>query len=83
VDAVEVRTGAGSAADERRWEAVAAAAGLLPSGGSDFHGENKPDLRIGSGKGRLHVPVAWLEALLDRARTRAARRDGGPAATSS
>jgi predicted metal-dependent phosphoesterase TrpH len=71
VDAVEVRTGRATAADERRWEAIAAAAGMLPSGGSDFHGDNKPDLRIGSGKGRLHVPMEWLEALLDRARSRA------------
>src|SRR5262249_39140626 len=42
VDAVEVRYGRYSAKDEREWAELAAAAGLLPSGGSDFHGENKP-----------------------------------------
>lgn len=36
---------------------------LLPSGGSDFHGENKPDIRLGAGKGQLHVPLHYLEGL--------------------
>jgi predicted metal-dependent phosphoesterase TrpH len=70
VDAVEVRTGRTSEADERRWESIADRAGLLPSGGSDFHGENKPELKVGSGRGRLRVPTRWLDALLDRARSR-------------
>ena len=37
--------------------------GLLPSGGSDFHGENKPDISLGTGKGDLRVPVSFLEGL--------------------
>ena len=37
--------------------------GLQPSGGSDFHGENKPDIQLGSGKGSLHLPIALLEGL--------------------
>lgn len=36
---------------------------LLPSGGSDFHGTNKPDIRIGVGRGNLKVPYEWYEAL--------------------
>ncbi len=35
--------------------------GLLPTGGSDFHGENKPDIRIGCGRGNLRVSAALLE----------------------
>ena len=35
--------------------------GLLKSGGSDFHGENKPDIHLGSGKGNLRVPMRCLE----------------------
>jgi predicted metal-dependent phosphoesterase TrpH len=31
--------------------------GLLPSGGSDFHGENKPDIAIGTGRGNLEIPM--------------------------
>ena len=35
---------------------------LLPSGGSDFHGENKPDIRIGIGRGNLQIPMQyWLD----------------------
>lgn len=36
---------------------------LLPSGGSDFHGANKPTISLGTGKGNLEVPLAWCEAL--------------------
>lgn len=35
---------------------------LLPSGGSDFHGENKPHIQLGTGTGNLAVPVQlWLD----------------------
>lgn len=37
--------------------------GLLLSGGSDFHGENKPDIQLGTGRGDLAVPYALLERL--------------------
>ena len=36
---------------------------LLESGGSDFHGDAKPDIRIGTGNGNLTVTDAVLEAL--------------------
>lgn len=39
---------------------------LLPSGGSDFHGENKPDIAIGTGRGDLRIPLQYLEALRTR-----------------
>lgn len=37
--------------------------GILPSGGSDFHGEVKPDIGLGSGRGTLKVPLRFLEEL--------------------
>jgi predicted metal-dependent phosphoesterase TrpH len=37
--------------------------GLKNSGGSDFHGQNKPDIAIGTGRGDLKIPVEWMEAL--------------------
>ena len=40
--------------------------GLVVSGGSDFHGAVKPEIRLGAGKGNLHVPYAVLEALKER-----------------
>ena len=42
---------------------IAAQFGLLQSGGSDFHGSNKPDISIGSGKGKLCVPSAFVKPL--------------------
>ena len=40
---------------------------LCESGGSDFHGDNKPDIAIGRGRGSLYVPysiVSELEKLI-------------------
>ena len=46
--------------------ALAEEYGLLPTGGSDFHGEAKPDIRLGVGMGDLNVPRAWLDSLRAR-----------------
>jgi len=45
-------------------EKIAEEFSLLQSGGSDFHGDNKPDIRLGSGKGTLQIPHAFYEGLL-------------------
>ena len=37
--------------------------GILPSGGSDYHGGNKPDITLGRGKGNLRIPLELLERL--------------------
>lgn len=39
---------------------------LLPSGGSDFHGANKPDIHLGVGRGNVSVPYDVWEALAQR-----------------
>lgn len=39
---------------------------LLPSGGSDFHGENKPEIAMGTGKGNLSIPYSIYENLEKR-----------------
>ncbi len=36
---------------------------LLEGGGSDFHGERKPDISIGKGRGELAVPISFYENL--------------------
>ena len=46
--------------------AIAAEFGILPSGGSDYHGVNKPDIALGSGRGNLQIPYAWLKELKTR-----------------
>ncbi len=40
--------------------------GLLESGGSDFHGANKPKLEMGNGYGNLFVPEKLLTAMKHR-----------------
>lgn len=41
--------------------------GLLPSGGSDFHGANKPDIQMGTGRSNLRISHSVLENLARRA----------------
>jgi len=36
---------------------------LSISGGSDFHGGNKPDIQLGTGKGNLRIPYDILKQL--------------------
>ena len=40
--------------------------GLLKSGGSDFHGDNKPDIELGTGKGNLNISDDLLEGIRGR-----------------
>lgn len=40
--------------------------GLLQSGGSDFHGDNKPDISMGVGKGNLTIPYEFYEKLKNK-----------------
>ena len=37
--------------------------GLIVTGGTDFHGAAKPDIRIGWGMGNMRIPYAVLERL--------------------
>lgn len=50
----------------RTLAAMAAEFGLLPSGGSDFHGANKPHIQLGTGQGDLRVPDSCRNALKAR-----------------
>jgi hypothetical protein len=47
-----------------QYAALCGRLGLLPSGGSDYHGRVKPGISLGRGRGNLHVP----ESVLDRLR---------------
>jgi hypothetical protein len=46
--------------------AMARRHGLVPTGGSDFHGSFKPDINMGRGTGDLEVPDEILEELRER-----------------
>ena len=53
--------------------ALAREFGLLVTGGTDFHGANKPAIRIGVAYGGLRVPLSAFEALEARCAEAAAR----------
>ncbi len=45
---------------------IAAQFHLKQSGGSDFHGENKPDIQLGVGRGNLQIPAEFCHCLARR-----------------
>lgn len=52
-----------NASEERQIRRLAAKYHLLISGGSDFHGENKPKLDLGVGYGKLFLPESILDEI--------------------
>jgi predicted metal-dependent phosphoesterase TrpH len=46
-----------------RFRSIAREQALLMTGGSDFHGESKPDILVGTGYGNLKVPLELLEEI--------------------
>ncbi len=52
-----------STSEERQIRNLAKKYGLLISGGSDFHGSNKPRLDLGTGYGKLYVHDSVLEEI--------------------
>ena len=48
---------------------IAAEYGLLESGGSDFHGTNKPHISLGCGTGSLEVPASFAEKIIEAIRS--------------
>lgn len=55
-------------ADERQIRRLAQKYDLLISGGSDFHGDNKPGLDLGTGYGKLYIPDDLLVPLAQKAK---------------
>ncbi len=60
---IEVYYSTHSPSDVCFLSALAGRHGLLPSGGSDFHGSNKPGLDLATGYGDLQVPLSVWEEL--------------------
>lgn len=63
LDAMEARYSKFDDKATRTALALAERFGLLCSGGSDYHGANKPGLAMGSGYGNLAVPMEYYEKL--------------------
>ena len=51
---------------QERYQAMAKELGLVLSGGTDYHGANKPHISIGKGKGDLDIPYCILDGLRAR-----------------
>lgn len=49
--------------EELEMKNIASERGLIISGGSDYHGANKPHIELGIGKGHLFVPYSLLEII--------------------
>ncbi|MBQ8733146.1 MAG: PHP domain-containing protein [Anaerotignum sp.] len=66
LDGVECQYSTYSPAETKMITAIAEKLHLLPSGGSDFHGKNKPNIHLGSGKSNLAIPYRFWEELKKR-----------------
>lgn len=55
-----------TASEERQMRNIAAKYDLCISGGSDFHGANKPKLELATGYGKLAIPIEVLEKLQEK-----------------
>ena len=66
LDGIECQYSTYSPAETKAITALAEKMHLLPSGGSDFHGKNKPNIHLGSGKSNLAIPYAFWEELKKR-----------------
>jgi predicted metal-dependent phosphoesterase TrpH len=51
--------------DEAKFLAIAKTFRLAPTGGSDFHGANRPDIRLGVGEGQMRVPPWCWDRLME------------------
>jgi len=67
LDAMEVSYSTYDGETTRKAMEIAEAYGILPSGGSDYHGGNKPHISMGTGKGDLAIPLGWAKALSEMA----------------
>lgn len=63
LDAIEAVYSTYTPSEERQIRRLARETHLLLSGGSDFHGANKPKIKLGTGYGKLSVPYDFLEKL--------------------
>lgn len=65
--AIEVFHSDHSASDVQEYLSLATRLNLGITGGSDYHGRNKPGIQLGTGRGNVSVPSVLLEDLRRRA----------------
>ncbi len=67
---IEVYYSTHTTQEEKLYKKLANSENLLLTGGSDFHGDNKPEIFLGSGKGNLSIPYQLLSNLKELVLTR-------------
>ena len=68
LDGIEAIYSTYTTGEEQYVKRLAKENGLLISGGSDFHGTNKPTIQIGTGRGHLYIPYSVLETIKEHLR---------------
>jgi predicted metal-dependent phosphoesterase TrpH len=68
LDGLECEYGAYLPEERAPFHELARRHDLAPTGGSDYHGDNKPGLSVGTGRGDLCVPDGYLDELESRRR---------------
>lgn len=63
LDGIEAIYSTYTTGEEQLVKKIAAQNNLLISGGSDFHGSNKPMIKLGTGRGNLYIPYSILEQI--------------------
>lgn len=63
LDGIEAIYSCNMGSDEKDFSEIAIKHNLLISGGSDFHGSNKPYIKLGIGKGNMMVPEELLDQI--------------------
>ena len=66
MDGVEVYYPGHDVATTNRLEAIAGKIGMLITGGSDFHGDNRPRIMLGNVNGNIPVPSRLLAPVKER-----------------
>lgn len=69
LDGIEAVYSCNQGSDEKDYREIAEKYHLLLSGGSDFHGSNKPYIHLGTGRGNLRVPREFLDQIKQARRT--------------
>lgn len=63
LDGIEAIYSTNTGLDEVRMRQLAKKYGIFITGGSDFHGSNKPSIDLGRGRGNLKIPAYLLDNL--------------------
>ena len=67
LDGIEAIYSTYTVGEEQLVKKIATQNHLLISGGSDFHGSNKPSIHLGKGRGHLYIPYSVLSDIRERA----------------